>query len=296
MKKKYIIILPIAIICIISIINLFKIVSYKLRVYRIENMLLSYFNLNYVNGLTVGCKELIEFYKTDPPTEYNVSPLVDFYISQLNELKNDKRGNKDIWENKRLYINDNDYYIQNAFNYTGYVNENNIDIDFVTNELEKIFIHRDTEWFLNVESNNEYELPYQYYLIYNKRKYKKLDKVKRVIKVKFTEKIDFKDKQYKKKSYNIDVFYLDKNNIKQIDKRYASYNFETDEWSAGLNELWYNNDGDARITLHHHTYDKEKEEEEKRMNDIQTEFQEMMQEYEANLSDEERYFNPAFGD
>ena len=295
MKRKIIIILLIMVF-LFGFINLSKYISYRVEVKKNEKILLDYFNLESAYGMSVNSMKQFEYYKQEPPTEYNITKLIDYYISQLNDIKKGNKRGKNIWENQRLYVTNSPYYKQDGFNYTGYVDENNIDIDFVINELEKRFIYKNGEWFVPLTANSIIELPYGYYVSYNRGDFEKINKIKRFQNVKILDRFLLENDSNKaEKFYKIRTDYIDINNVKQsTEGGDVFYNYDLKLWDTNLYNLYFRYHL-SNITLHHHTYDKEKEEEEKRMNDIQTEFQEMMQEYEANLSDEERYFNPAAG-
>lgn len=295
MKKKYIIIQIIIIIGILSIVSLFKILSYRLTVFKIEKELLSYYNLNQVDSIKDNRIEL-EFYLKEPPSEYNITRLVNYYLSQLYDVKNNKRIDKDMYSYKHLWVQDDKYYYEQfADNYAWYIHNENIDIDYAIRELEKIFIHKNDEWFISVDANEKNDLPYGYYYIYVKRKFEKLDNVKRVTNVKIIDKIDFDNQKFKHNPIDIEVTYIDKNNVEQKQKRFVTYDKDTKLWIVGLNHFYFVDDSEAKIRLCHHAYDKEREEEEKRIEKEMEEMQRQKLEYEENLSIEERYFNPVFG-
>ena len=248
MNKKYIMMPVIVIIGMFLIISLFKIISYRLKVNKIEKKLLSYCNLEPVDGIKKG--KGIEYLTNDSPAEYDITKIVDYYLLQLKSIKEGKVSEKDT--NNQLYINDNNYYTQYSKDYTGYVASDNIDVDFAKSELEKIFIHKDKNWFISVNANEKYDLPYEYYITYEKRQFEKLDNVKKVLSVRFTEKIDFKLNETNTNSYNVEIIYLDKNNKKQKNERYATYHHDTKLWGVGLNQLYFINGDKAKITLNNH--------------------------------------------
>ena len=280
---------------IIFIILLIPTIRYKIKIRKEENKLLKFYNLETIDGISKSVE--FDYIKREPPNAYNITELVDYYILQLKDILDNRIGDKDIWNNERLMISDDMYYyVQLGYDYSWYVDNNNIDISYAKKDLEKKLLYTNNEWFIPINTDSTIELVEGYYITYDKKLFEKLDNVKRVINIDFVDKVDFDSEKYKEKAYDIMVTYIDINNKKQKQKRSISYNFIDKLWNVSFNGFYFNYGGQSVITLHHHTYDKEKEEEEKRMNDIQTEFQEMMQEYEANLSDEERYFNPAFGD
>ena len=293
MKKKYILLPLIIIIGLFVTISLFSSLLYRFKVSRIENMLQKYFNLEIVDGLSDDCREEIEFYKMETPIEYNITKVVDYYLQQLKQANNDNRDEKVT--KKQLYVNDNDYYIQYSKNYSGYVYDNNINLNSVKKELKEILIYKDSNWYIDVNSKEIVELPYGYYLSYSKLKYEKLDNVKKVINVKIIEKIDFDNNKYNKKGYKIKIKYLDKYNNIQVFNKSANYYFNTKLWGATLQRLYYNFTAKAEIRLCNHQYDREREEEEKRINEEMEEILRQQIEHEESLSIEERYFNPVFG-
>ena len=265
------------------IISLFKIISYRLKVNKIEKKLLSYCNLEPVDGIKKG--KGIEYLTNDSPAEYDITKIVDYYLLQLKSIKEGKVSEKDT--NNQLYINDNNYYTQYSKDYTGYVASDNIDVDFAKSELEKIFIHKDKNWFISVNANEKYDLPYEYYITYEKRQFEKLDNVKKVLSVRFTEKIDFKLNETNTNSYNVEIIYLDKNNKKQKNERYATYHHDTKLWGVGLNQLYFINGDKAKITLNNHIYDREREEKLRIENEEVAQAQRSLREYENKLEEEE---------
>ena len=294
-KKKYIIIPIITIIGILSIISLFKILSYRLTILRVEKELLSYYNLNQVDSIKDNSIEL-EFCLKEPPSEYNITKLVNYYLSQLYDVKNKIKIDKDTYSYKHLWVQDDKYYYEQfADNYAWYIQDENIDIDYAISELEKIFIHKNDEWFISVDTNEKCDLPYGYYFIYDKRKFKKLDNVKKVTNVKLIDKLDFDNQKFKETPFHIEVTYIDKKDVEQKQKRFVTYDQDTKLWSVGLNHFYFDDDSEAKIRLCHHAYDKEREEVEKRIEKEMEEMQRQKLEYEENLSIEERYFNPVFG-
>ena len=73
MKKKYIIIQIITIIGILSIVSLFKILSYRLEIRKNEKILLNYYNLESTYGMTENSVNEIETCKNNSPQEYNIT-------------------------------------------------------------------------------------------------------------------------------------------------------------------------------------------------------------------------------
>ena len=287
MKKKYIIIPIIVVIGILSVVSLFKTLSYKLTVLKIEKDLLSYYNLNKVDSIEDNSVEF-EFYLNEPPSEYNITKLVNYYLSQLCDVKNNKKIDKETYYKENLWVQDKKYYYEQfAHNFSWYIQDENIDIDYATRELERVFIHKNNEWFITVDAVEKCDLPYGYYYVYNKRQFEKLDNVKKVTNVKFIEKINFDNPEFKKMHYDIEITYIDKNSIEQKQKRYAIYNKETKLWSAGLNKLYFNDDRKAVIRLCHHTYDYEKEEEESRINEEMAQEQKERREAEDKALEEQ---------
>ena len=293
MKKKYIIALIISIIVISSIISLFNYVTYTLEINKNEKILFKYFNLESTYGMTEESINDIEIYKNNSPQEYNITKLVDYYIEQLKSVTDNKE--KQLIQDS-FSVNDNRYCRQYGKNFTKYIGDCNLDIKLVVEDLKSILHYKNDNWFIPITANDKIELPYSYYLEYNvKGSFEKLDKVKRIQSVHLIDKFIINNSEKSKiKTYNINIGYIDNNNIKQDVVGTATYNSDNKLWAANLYNFYYKLKP-AEIRLCHHAYDKEREEEEKRINEEMEEILRRQIEHEESLSIEERYFNPVFG-
>ena len=292
MKKKYIIIQIITIIGILSIVSLFKILSYRLEIRKNEKILLNYYNLESTYGMTENSVNEIETCKNNSPQEYNITKLVDYYLEQLKSAND----NKEIELIKESFYVNNNYYRQYGKNFTKYISDYKVDIDLLVEELKTILYYKGDNWFIPINASDRIELPYGYYLEYSvKGMFEKLNKVKRIQNVHLIDMfiISNKSENSKSKTYNISIDYIDNNDTKQNVIGMATYNYDNKLWNTSLYNLYYKLKK-AEIRLCHHAYDKEREEVKKRIEKEMEEMQRQKLEYEENLSIEERYFNPVF--